>query len=145
MTSKQNISSTESKYHRLLRTTALISVWAGAGGSFGLMLYAGRNNDYLVLMILFTVWVLAPFIALIFANLAYKRWSVLARTALYRVMLVIALGSLAIYIEDALGPQGARGAFVFVAVPLGSLLLIAIVFAIAALMSRRRSRRGDGG
>jgi hypothetical protein len=81
--------------------------------------------------------------ALIVANVVSRRWQVLARATLYIVMLVVTLATLAIYGYVALGPPRAKTAAVFVVVPPASLLLIAIVVPIAALMSRRQSRRSN--
>ena len=80
----------------LLRAAALIAVLAGAVGSFGLMLHAGRRNDSRILLVLFTIWVLSPFVALVLADVVSKRWSVLTRATLHRAMLVLTIGSLAI-------------------------------------------------
>jgi hypothetical protein len=128
----------------LLRAAALIAVLAGAAGSLGLMLHAGRRNDSRILLVLFTIWVLSPFVALVLADVVSKRWSVLTRATLHSVMLVLTLGSLAIYGDVALGPPRAKTAFVFVVVPPASWLLIAIAVPIAALISGRLSRRSDG-
>ena len=122
-----------------LRAVALIAVAAGAVGSVGLMLRAGRSTPRL-LLVLFVIWVLSPFVALARANIVSKRWSVLTRATLYCVTLVITLSSLAIYGELVLPPAGSPRAFVFVVVPPGSWLLMAIVLPLAALSSRRRSR-----
>ncbi|MGO9273301.1 MAG: hypothetical protein ACLQOO_24205 [Terriglobia bacterium] len=127
----------------LLRAAALIAVLAGAAGSVGLTLHAVRRNDSRILLVLFALWVLSPFIALVLANVVSKRWSALTRATLYGVMLALTLGSLAIYGEVALGPPRAKTAFVFVVVPPASWLLIAIVVPLAALISGKRSRRGD--
>jgi hypothetical protein len=105
------------------------------------MLRAGHRNPSRLLLVLFALWVLSPFIALVLANMVSKRWSVLARATLYTVMLVITVGSLAIYGDVALGPPRTKAAFVFVVVPSASWLLIAIVVPIAALISGRPSRR----
>jgi len=69
-----------------------------------------------------------------------KRWSVLTRATLYTVMLVLTVGSLAIYGDVALGPPRPKAAFVFVVVTPASWLLIGIVLTIAALISGRPSR-----
>ena len=82
--------------------------------------------------------------ALVLAHVVSKRWSALTRATLYSVMLVLTLGSLAMYRDVALGPPRAKTAFVFVVVPPASWLLIAIVVPIAALISGRLSHRGDG-
>jgi hypothetical protein len=127
----------------LLRAVARIAVVAGAVGSVGLTLRAGRGTPRF-LLVLFVIWVLSPFVALAWAYLVSKRWSVLTRAALYCVTLVITLGSLAIYGNVVLPPAGSPRAFVFVVVPPGSWLLMAIVVPIAALISRRLSHRGAG-
>jgi len=126
----------------LLHRAALIVVLAGAAGSLGLMFRAGRRQNSRILLLLFAIWVISPFIALVGANIVSKRWSILTRATLYSVMLVITLGSLAIYSDVAFGHATAKAGFVFLVVPLASWLLIAIV-GIAALLAGRRSRFDD--
>jgi hypothetical protein len=126
-----------------LRGAALIAVAAGAVGSAGLLLRAGRRNDSRLLMVLMAVWVLSPFVALGLAHVASKRWSMLTRSTLYSLMLGLTLASLAIYTDAVVNPPKAQGAFVFIVVPPGSWLLAAVVLPIAALISSRRSRRPD--
>jgi len=116
----------------------MISVLAGAGGSVGLMLLVGHRNNSRILLVLFAIWVLSPFMALLLANVTSKRWSVHTRSTLYSVMLVLTLGSLAVYGYVALGPPTAKPAFVFLVVPMASWLLI------AAFISVRLSRKGNG-
>ena len=125
----------------LLRAMALLAVVAGATGSVGLTLRAGRSTPRF-LLVLFVIWVLSPFVALAWANMLSKRWSVLTRATLYCVSLVITLGSLIIYGNVVLPPAGSPRAFVFVVVPPGSWLLMAIVVPIAAFISRKLSHRG---
>jgi hypothetical protein len=129
----------------VLRTTALIALPAGAGGSVGFMLRAGHRNPSRVLLFLFAIWVLSPFVVLVFATIVSKDWSVLTRVTLYGVMLVLTVSSLSIYGDVALGPPRTKTAFTFVVVPPASWLLIAITTSIAALISRRRSRRSNAG
>lgn len=128
----------------LLRAVALIAVIAGAAGSVALMLRAGRRTPRF-LLVLFTVWVLAPFVALLWANMVSKRWSVVTRATLYCVTLIVALGSLAIYGELVdLRPSGSPNAFLFVAIPPASCVFMTIVVPMAALISGRLSRRRPG-
>jgi hypothetical protein len=122
---------------------ALIAVAAGAVGSAGLMHRADQRTPRF-LLVLFFIWVLSPFVALAWANLVSKRWKVPTRAALYCVTLVVTLASLAFYGKLVLPPPGSPRAFVFVAVPPASWLLMTIVVSIAALISRRRSQRGAG-
>ena len=128
----------------ILRPVARIAVVAGATGSVGLMLRVGHRNDSRILLGLFTIWVLSPFVALLLADIDSKRWPVLTRTTLHSVMLILTLGSLAIYGDVALGPPRSKPAFMFLAVPLGSWLLMAVVVPIAAFVSGWRSRQGAG-
>ena len=143
MTSEVSRGRPEGGFLGLLRAAALIAVLAGAGGSVALLLRAGQRTPRL-LLVLFVIWVLSPFMALVLANAVSKRWSVLTRATLYSVMLVVTLGSLAIYGDDALGHRRAQAAFVYVVVPPASWLLSAIVVPIAAFISGRLSRRADG-
>jgi len=124
-------------FHRL-RTAALIAVLAGAAGSVALMLRAGHRNPSRILLALFAFWVLSPFIALVWAHSVSKRWQALTRATLYGMMMLLTLGSVAIYAAVALGPPRAKTAFVFVVVPPASWLLIAIALSIAALVSRKQ-------
>ena len=126
-----------------LRTAALLAVLAGAVGSASLTLYAGRHNDSRILQALFVVWVLSPFVILLLADFAAKRWRIQARATLYGVMLLLTVVSLTIYGTVALGPPRPKTAFVFVVVPPASWLLIAIVLTTAGLLSRRLSSTID--
>ncbi len=141
--------STESMWHGrtrgwvlALRVVSMIALMAGAVGSVGFMLRVGHRNNSRLLLMLFGIWVLSPFVALVFANVFWKPGSVLTRATSYCVMLLIALGSLAIYGYVALGPPTAKPAGLFLVVPLASWLFIAATVTVAALMSRR-SRRAD--
>ena len=144
MASNESQGKPEARFLSVLRAAALIALLVGAVGSVGLMLRAGHRNPSRLLLVLFALWVLSPFIALVLANMISKRWSVLTRATLYTVMLILTVGSLAIYGDVALGPPRTKAAFVFVVVPPASWLLIAIVVPIAALISGWPSRRGDG-
>ncbi|MDB6122768.1 MAG: hypothetical protein JWQ71_1761 [Pedosphaera sp.] len=125
----------------LLHKVGLIAVVAGAMCSVGLMLWVGHRNPSRLLLALFAIWVLCPFLALLLANIISKRWSVIIRATLYSVMLVLTLGSLAIYSDVVLRPRSTP-AFMFIVVPLGSWLFMTIAVSIAALISGRLSRRG---
>ena len=141
ISSKTSQAGSADRFLDLLRAVALLATVAGAAGSLGLMLRAGERTPRF-LLVLFTVWVLSPFAALLWANMVSKRWSVLSRAALYGVTFIITLGSFAIYSEWVdVKPAGAANAFLFVAVPPVSLLFTAMVISIAAFVSRRSSRR----
>ena len=71
-----------------LRAVALFVVFAGAASSLGSMLRAGRRTPRF-LLVLFVIWVLAPFAALAWANMVSTRWSAITRTTLYWATLVV--------------------------------------------------------
>src|SRR3954451_6785353 len=123
-----------------LRAAAMVALLAGAGGSLDFMLRVGHRNKSRILLMLFGIWVLSPFVLLLLTNLVSKPWAAATRATFYTVMLVVSLASLAIYGYVAFGPPRATPAFAFLMVPLGSWLLIAI----APIVTRRRSP-GSGG
>jgi hypothetical protein len=140
MTPNLGEASQESGFLDLLRSAAVIAVVAGAAGSIGLTLHACRRvGSPGLLMGLFAIWVLSPFVILAVGYVVSKRWSVHTRATLYGVTLVVTVASLAIYGAVALGPSIPR-APVFVLVPPVSWLLIAIVVPTAAFISRMLSR-----
>jgi dienelactone hydrolase len=104
------------------------------------MLRAGHRADSHFLLALFAVWVLSPFVGIVFANFVSARWSFLTRATFHGVTLILTVGSLAIYGNMVSAPPGSKLVVPFLVVPLGSWLLIAIVIPMAALLSRRLSR-----
>jgi len=123
-----------------LRTAALIAVLAGAVGSVGLLLRATNRNPSQLLVLLLAIWVVSPFMALLWASIVSTRWSVLTRVTLCAMMLIVPLSSVAFYVADAIWPRTSPGPFVFIPVPPASWLLGAILVLIAAFISGRRSR-----
>jgi glucose-6-phosphate-specific signal transduction histidine kinase len=117
----------ENSFSRVPRTIVLIAMILGASGSMGLMLYAARGQQSLLLIALFTGWVLAPFVALIWAYLISSNWATLMRRTLDGVIILVTSGSLAIYGSLALGTLKAKNGFIFLVVPAGAWLLIAII------------------
>jgi len=121
-----------------LRTIALTILLAGAMGSLGLMLNAGRHTP-LFLLILFVGWVLSPFLALLAANGVSKRWPVNTHVMLYWLMLLLSPGSVVSY-SGTFSYPGTKPAFIFLVVPFISWLLIVLVILIARRVSRRNKR-----
>ena len=104
-----------------------------------------RKGPMMVLgLVLLAIWVVSPFVALLWASIVSKGWSVLTRVTLLGVMLVVPLSSLAVYVADAIWPRTSPGPFVFIPVPPASWLFSALVVLAAALISGTRSRRADG-
>ena len=120
-----------------LRVVSLIAVVIGGVGAIGLFLGAGGSKSRL-LLVLFVIWMLSPFVALAWANIVSKHWAVLTRATLYGSTLILTLASLAAYGGFISPPEKSPRAFMFVVVAPLSWLLMVIVVPIAALISRRR-------
>jgi hypothetical protein len=123
-----------------LRIAALIAITVSLALSICLFLRAGQRTPRLLLLAM-AVWVLSPFAILAWLNLVSKPWPILSRVAVHCVTLVITLGTLAVYGDDAVGHRRAQAAFVYVIVPPVSWLLMAVTIAVPALIVRRRSRQ----
>jgi hypothetical protein len=120
-----------------LRIASALSVVAGALGSIGLLLRAGQRTPRLLLL-LFTIWVLSPFVGLLWANAISQRWAVGTRATLYGVGPVVALGSVAVYGGFlAVKPPGSANGFLWVAVPPVTWAFMTIAGAMAAIAARR--------
>ena len=124
---------------RILRSVGLAALLGGGAGSLALMLKVGERNPSRALMVLFAIWVLAPYVALaLLDRRASKRaWPPRARTALQVVTPAIALGPVAIYASVAFGLPRPQPAAWFLLTPLASMALIGAVAASGELAARR--------
>ncbi|HEV2671519.1 MAG TPA: hypothetical protein VGU74_10520 [Gemmatimonadales bacterium] len=122
-----------------LQAAARVALIGGAIGSLVMMFLHGRPSVFL--LILFTGWVLAPFIGLAWADRLSSRWPPSSRTLVHYLMIFISVGSLAIYVYDVASAY--KGAFLFVAVPMIAWVLVLITIPIAVLAGRRSSRTRD--
>jgi len=127
--------------HSLLRAAALTAVPVGALGSLGCTLLVGQRNASRILAVLFALWVLSPFVGFAVAHLVSPRWSSYARSAVYVAMLVVALASLAIYGEVAIGAPREKPAFMFLVVPLSSWLIVVAAFVVGAKSRRTTNEK----
>ena len=123
-----------------LQAVARVALAAGAIGSLVLLFMHGRPSVFL--LILFTGWVLAPFIGLAWADRLSARWAPSSRTWLYCLMIGTAVGSLTTYVYDVATSYGR--AVLFVAVPMVAWALALITIPIAVLVGRRSSGTRDG-
>jgi len=122
-----------------LQAVARVALAIGAIGSLVLLFMHGRPSAFL--LILFTGWVLAPFIGLAWADRLSARWAPSSRKWLYYLMIGIAVGSLATYVYDVATSYGR--AVLFVAVPMVAWALALITIPIAVLAGRRSSGTTD--
>jgi len=115
---------------------AIIFAFIGAMGSLYFMFRAGRNQKSILLMVLFTGWVLSPFLGMLWASKTSNRWVIPARESIYWLMIILAIGSLVAY-SGALLPSGTKTAFIFLVAPFTSW----VVIVIGILISRRLSAK----
>jgi uncharacterized membrane protein len=127
---------TEPAFLGPLRAISVIAAAAGAVVSLGFMFRVGGQQQSLILIGLFTGWVLSPFVALVAADVVLKRRTALVRVTLCALMLIVTATSVAVYGNVALGPPRPQPAAMFLMVPLGSWLLATVALAIALAVSR---------
>lgn len=118
-----------------MRIATRIALPIGAVGAVGLMLYTGRHNPSVLLRVLFTLWVLGPFLALQWALMVSARWAVGTQATLRALTLILSVVTPAIYAYIAFGPPRQQTAATFVVVPPISCVLLAF----ALLAARRRA------
>jgi pheromone shutdown protein TraB len=134
-------SDTSDNRREMLHATARIAALVGAIVSIALMLWVGRRNSSWLLLLLFAIWVSAPFVALAAAQMTLARpWSALTRAAMRGLTIAVAIGTLATYAWVAFGPPRAQPAFAFIVTPPLSMLVVVIGLGLTALWSRARSR-----
>jgi hypothetical protein len=122
-----------------LRIISLVALAVGAGKSLWLTLNAGHNNKSTFLIILFVVWVLSPFAAILVAGIVFKLRPTTLKITLYRLMLVISIFSSLAY-TGIISPPGAKPASVFLITPLILWLLMLIVIPIALSRSGKENK-----
>lgn len=131
----------------MLRMLALVAAGAGGLGSVALLLQMGRRNSSLALLVFFfSVWVVSPFLGLVFAIMRSKRWTETIRKTLYFVTITVAIASVLIYTRVIdLKPASSANTFLFVAVPPATWVFIVAILSIATLAARSQSRRSGAG
>ena len=117
-----------------LRTVAMIFVSAGAVGSLYFMFNASRNQRSILLIVLFTVWVLSPFAGFFIMHKLSNRWTIAARAFLYWLTIIVTIVSVIAY-GGAFNSPDTKNAFVFLVVPFLSWVLIIIFVLIARRLS----------
>jgi hypothetical protein len=120
---------------KFLRLIALTAVFVGAVVSLFFMFNAGRNQKSIALLILFTGWVLSPFIGFFMLDRISSNWKNTARLLLYCLITFLAIGAMVAY-SGILIPTQTKNAFIFLIAPLISWILIVIFFLILTKLRR---------
>ena len=119
-----------------MRKIAFVILLLAAVGSLLSVLNSGSHAPAL-LIVLFAGWVLSPYIALFIVNSVSTLRSAIPGNLLYKMMLLISLGSLAVYgvtlIQHRIKPATA----VYLGVPLLSWIIIGTVVSITTYKKRK--------
>ena len=121
----------------ILQTMFLTALLIGAIGSLYFMFKAGSNQKSIILIGLFTVWVLSPFVGLFVANKVTSIWTAITRQLLFWLMLSLTIVSLIAY-SGLMTIPDSKPAFVFLALPFISWLVILTIFLIARQHKQKR-------
>ena len=123
----------------LLRTVAITIVLIGAAVSLFFMFNAGRNQKSILLIALFTAWVLSSFVGLLILNKISSHWTATTvRTSVLWLMIILTIGSVVAY-SGILIPSGTKTAFIFLVAPLASWILIVTTFLIGRKISNKNN------
>jgi hypothetical protein len=122
-----------------LRSTALIAFVIGAVGSIGLWVRAAQHPPPLII-VLFVVWVLSPFVVLGIGYVVAKRWAPSTQAALYWLTLLVTVASIGIYADDAVSHRTAHHAAVYVVVPPASWIVSAVATGLGAWIAKRKQK-----
>lgn len=109
---------------------ARVAIVAGLLGSVVFLLRSTGQGAGVVLRLVMTAWVVAPFVGLELAQRVLGR-------ALPMLALAVAVASLAVYATNAITPLSPKAAFVFVIVPLGAWVVILFATSVAWISARR--------
>ncbi len=120
-----------------LHSWSRAALYVGAVGSLALMFYAGRHNTHLIIFVLFTGWVLIPFVALGWAHMRAERWSPSVSRTIDVVILLVTVGTLGCYVFDLFWPRREQAAYMYVIVAPVATVLAALAIGVVALFERR--------
>jgi hypothetical protein len=127
---------------RFLQILSLTILFIGSLASVVLVLYAGRHNTSGFLNILFSGWVLSPYIGLLIANRISGKWHILTRTILSWLMILISVVSILCYC-GIFRLSGTKPAFIFLIIPFVSWILIVAEMVINSIISRKLSEKAE--
>lgn len=124
---------------KVFRTTALTISLVGTIGSLFFMFKVGNHQKSILLLGLFTAWVLSPFAGLFVVDRFSKQWSDKIHSLLYWTMIILSVISIAVY-SGLLTPYKTKPAFNFLVIPFLSWLVILSILFIARQFSRKKKQ-----
>ena len=133
------MTTTATSRQNILRTISLTTLLVGTIGSLYFMFTAGSHQKSIVLLVLFTAWVLSPFLGLFVANRLSKPLSAKIHTLIYWTIVLVSVASLTIY-SGALPSSQTKPAFNFLVVPFLSWLVLLTLFFIVKRQHLKQKR-----
>ena len=133
------MTTTATSRQNILRTTSLTTLLVGTIGSLYFMFTAGSHQKSIVLLVLFTAWVLSPFLGLFVVNRLSKPLSAKIHTLIYWTTVLVSVASLTIY-SGALPSSQTKPAFNFLVVPFLSWLVLLTLFFIVKRQHLKQKR-----
>jgi hypothetical protein len=131
----------QARFPAALQTIATAATVVGAVVSLGCMFWVGQRNRSFVLVALFAVWVLSPYLGLLWARRSVA-WSTYAAQAMVcGLIFIVAIGSPVFYGLAAFGRPWSRPAFPFLAAPLAAWFLTGLVLLVVRLSFGGRTVR----
>ncbi len=112
---------------------ALVAALIGAVGSVASELWVGWGNRSVVLIGMFTLWVLSPFAGFGWMARKADRATAWIGGVLHGVIIVLSLGALALYASVALGPRPAKPALPFLVMPLALWICVVLLVRVTGL------------
>jgi len=111
-----------------MRSAARILVMLCGLGSMACTLYAGHHNRSLLLVSMFAVWVVLPFLGFLSVLRIANRGSTQTATILQAIAMVLCAAALILYAAFALYPQGHHAAAPFLLLPVCSWAVVGAMF-----------------
>lgn len=130
-----------SRFPSFLPALAKIATLTCAVISLACMFRVGQHNRSGLLVALFTVWVASPFAALLWARRFAYWYTYAAQAMTYGLIFLVSIGSAVFYGFAAFGGHWPKPALPFLAAPLLSWFLIALVLLVIRLSFGGRFRR----
>ncbi|HEX5001841.1 MAG TPA: hypothetical protein VFW78_05055 [Bacteroidia bacterium] len=112
-------------------------VLIGAGTSLWFVLKAGGGNNSILLVTLFTGWVLSPFLALLVSGRITQNWPETAVANWDWIKIVLPVAAIMGY-TGVFTPADAKPAFIYLAVPFFSWLALFLSAILLPRISKRR-------
>jgi hypothetical protein len=116
---------------------APVFTFVSALASLYFMGLASQHQQSIFLISAFTLWLLLPFVGLLWIHKMAATWPLRQKTQLQWIMVIVAISSLIVY-AFRLKPQNAKPAFTFLVFPFVSWVIIIIFLSILRMTSGRK-------